>query len=49
MDIRDAIIELDEIIQQLERDAEVDLTYDDLPCLLKALSALETCRELGGR
>jgi hypothetical protein len=49
MDIDDAIIELDEITEQLERDAEVVLTYDDLPCLLKALAALESCRALGGR
>lgn len=49
MDISQAIAELDELIQLLERDGDAVVTYDDIPFLAKALAALESCKELGGR
>lgn len=49
MDIIDAIRELDVIIEVLERDGSIVLDYEDLSCLLKAIAALESCNELGGR
>ncbi|MBX6381476.1 MAG: hypothetical protein IRZ07_00675 [Microbispora sp.] len=49
MDIKQAKQELDEIVAEIEQDGFASLDYEDLPCLLKALAALETCETLGGR
>jgi hypothetical protein len=47
--ITKAIQELDSLIEEIERDGFTTVDSLDLPVLLKAVAALETCKELGGR
>jgi hypothetical protein len=49
IDIKQAKQELDEIVAEIEQDGFASVDTEDLPCLLKALAALETCEVLGGR
>jgi hypothetical protein len=46
--ITQAIQELDSLIEEIEQDGFATVDSTDLPVLLKALAALETCKELGG-
>jgi len=47
--VKQAKQELDEIVAEVEQDGFATVDSEDLPCLLKALAALETCEVLGGR
>ena len=49
MDINQAISDLETIITEIEEDDWSTVDAADLPSLVKALEALKTCRELGGR